>query len=266
MTPFFGELIGTMILIIFGCGVVGGVLLNKSKAQNSGWIVITFGWGLGVAVAVYSVGKISGAHLNPAVTLALAATGDFPWAEVPSYILAQFAGAIIGAVIVYLHYLPHWKATDDACLKLAVFSNSPAISNVWANFSSEMIGTFILVLAIMAIGANEFTQGLNPLIIGLLIVGIGISLGGPTGYAINPARDLGPRIAHFLLPIHRKGNSGWNYSWIPVLAPVVGGIYGAFFYKAFFIGQFSGGFYIMSLLVFSIFILAFINRNKSFNG
>lgn len=261
MTPFLGELIGTMILIIFGCGVVGGVLLNKSKAQDSGWIVITFGWGLGVAIAVYAVGNISGAHLNPAVTLALAATGTFPWADVPGYIAAQFAGAIIGATIVFFHYLPHWKATDDAGLKLAVFSNSPAISNVWANLTSEIIGTFILVLAILAIGANEFTQGLNPLIIGLLIVAIGISLGGPTGYAINPARDLGPRIAHFLLPIYGKGSSGWSYSWIPVAGPVIGGVYGAFFYQAIFKGELPTAFFVLSFIVFLIFLMALLRKN-----
>lgn len=263
MSPFSGELIGTMILVIFGCGVVGSVLLNKSKAQNSGWLMITFGWGLGVTIAIYATGKVSGAHLNPAVTLALAATGDFPWAEVPSYIAAQFAGAMIGAVIVYFHYLPHWKATEDAVSKLAVFSNSPAIPNTWANLVSEMIGTFVLVLAILFIGANEFTQGLNPLIIGLLIVAIGISLGGPTGYAINPARDLGPRIAHFLLPIHGKGNSGWNYAWIPVAGPIAGGVYGAFFYRAVFKWEFSAAFWISSAIVLSILFLAFIAEKKS---
>jgi len=262
MTPFLGEFIGTMILIIFGCGVVAGVLLNKSKSQNSGWIVITFGWGLGVAIAIYAVGKVSGAHINPAVTLALAAIGDFPWADVPLYITAQFAGAITGAVIIYFHYLSHWKVTEDESLKLAVFCTAPAIRSTYSNFVTEMTGTFVLVLAILAIGANEFTQGLNPLIIGLLIVAIGISLGGPTGYAINPARDLGPRIAHYFLPIHGKGNSNWGYAWIPVFAPITGGLYGGFFYKAVFKGEPSVTFWILSAGVLSILIIAFLKERR----
>ncbi len=260
MSPFLGELIGTMLLTIFGCGVVGGVVLNKSKAQNSGWIVIAFGWGLGVAMAIYAVGKISGAHLNPAVTLALAASGNFPWNDVPIYLSAQFLGAFLGAVLIYFHYLPHWKATDAADLKLAVFCTAPAIRNVFSNFVSEMLGTFVLVVAISAIGANEFTQGLNPLIIGLLIVAIGLSLGGTTGYAINPARDFGPRIAHFLLPIDGKGNSDWSYAWIPVIAPILGGIYGAFFYKAIFLGIITNAFWILSVVVLSVITASFLKR------
>lgn len=263
MSPFLGELIGTMLLIVFGCGVVGGVLLDKSKAQNAGWIVITVGWGLGVAIAVYAVGGISGAHLNPAITLALAASGDFPWSEVPYYLAAQLAGAVIGAKIVYFHYLPHWKTTDDPALKLAVFATSPAIPNIMSNFVSEMTGTFILVFAILAIGANEFTQGLNPLIVGFLIIAIGVSLGGTTGYAINPARDLGPRLAHFLLPIPGKGSSEWGYSWIPVVAPIAGGVYGAFFYKALFLGDYSNTFFLLSALVAMIYLVAFYMRNES---
>src|SRR3990172_12970108 len=231
MSEFAGELIGTMLLIILGDGVVGGVVLNKSKAQNSGWIVITFGWGLAVAIAVYAVGSISGAHINPAVTLGLAAVGEFPWEKVPMYIIAQMTGAFIGGVIVYLHYLPHWRATDNPDLKLAVFCTAPAIRKPSSNLVSEIIGTFVLVLAIMFIGANEFTQGLNPLIIGFLVLGIGLSLGGTTGYAINPARDLGPRIAHFLLPIHGKRDSDWGYSWIPVVGPLVGGALAALVYN-----------------------------------
>jgi glycerol uptake facilitator protein len=234
MEKYIAEFIGTFLLIVFGCGVVAGVLLNKSKSQNSGWIVITIGWGLGVAIAIYAVGNISGAHINPAVTLGLACIGKFDWADVLPYITAQMLGAICGAVLVYLHYLPHWKETEDASLKLAVFSNSPAIRNFIPNFFSEFFGTFILVFCILSIGANEFTQGLNPLIIGFLIVAIGMSLGGPTGYAINPARDFGPRIAHFLLPIHGKGTSDWAYSWIPVVAPLAGGVCGAYSYAALF--------------------------------
>lgn len=234
MSPFLGEIIGTMLLIIFGGGVVAGVVLNKSKAQNSGWIVITFGWGFAVAMGVYAVGAISGAHLNPAVTIGLASIGSFPWGQVPSYIVAQMIGAFLGAVVVWVHYLPHWAETEDTGAKLAVFSTGPAIRNTAANLISEIIGTAILVLGILAIGANEFVAGLNPLIVGFLIVAIGLSLGGTTGYAINPARDLGPRIAHCLLPIAGKGSSDWSYAWIPVVGPVIGGVLGALFFKVFF--------------------------------
>ncbi|NGQ93781.1 aquaporin family protein [Brevibacillus sp. SYP-B805] len=235
MSPFLGEVIGTMILIILGAGVCAGQNLKKAFSQGGGWIVITFGWGLGVAVGVYAVGGISGAHLNPAVTIGLASIGQFPWENVPTYILAQMIGAFLGAVFVWLYYYPHWKETEDPGAKLGVFSTGPAISHTAANFISEMLGTFFLLLGILSIGANKFTEGLNPLIVGFLIVAIGLSLGGTTGYAINPARDLGPRIAHALLPIPGKGDSNWGYAWIPVVAPIVGGILGCFFYKAAFI-------------------------------
>jgi len=231
MSSFLGELIGTMILIIFGCGVVGGVVLDKSKAKDSGWIVITLGWGFAVAFAVYVVGKYSGAHINPAVTLGLAFSGAFPWAQVPVYIAAQMIGAFIGACIVYLHYLPHWEATEDKDAKLAVFSTDPAIPNTFANFLSEVIGTAVLVFGLLGIGANKFTEGLNPLIVGFFIVAIGMSLGGTTGYAINPARDLGPRLAHFVLPIKGKRDANWGYAWIPVVGPIAGGFLGALLYK-----------------------------------
>lgn len=204
MTAFWGEVIGTMLLVIFGGGVCAGVNLKKSLSYQSGWIVIVFGWGLGVAMAAYAVGSISGAHLNPALTIGLALEGSFPWKDVPVYIAGQMIGAMIGAVVVYLHYLPHWKATDDPAAKLGVFSTYPSIPHTFGNMISEVIGTFVLVLGILAIGANEFTKGLNPLIVGFLIVAIGISLGGTTGYAINPARDLKPRIAHAFLPIPKK--------------------------------------------------------------
>jgi glycerol uptake facilitator protein len=262
MSAFLGELIGTMILIIFGCGVVGGVVLKKSKAENSGWIVITMGWGLAVAMAVYAVGQISGAHLNPAVTIALATIGAFPWSDVPSYIIAQMIGAFIGGVIVYLHYLPHWKATDDQGAKLAVFSTDPAIKNPAANLLSEVIGTFILVLGLLAIGANKFTDGLNPFIVGFLIVAIGLSLGGTTGYAINPARDLGPRIAHFVLPIAGKGSSNWSYSWIPVVGPIIGGTYGAVFYKFVFKGVSAFAFWVLTVIVVVIVVTAFVSNKE----
>jgi glycerol uptake facilitator protein len=236
MNNFLAEVIGTMLLIILGDGVVAGVLLNRSKAQNAGWIVITTGWALAVAVAVYAVGRISGAHLNPAVTIGLCAAGRFDCGQVPSFVIAQFLGAFIGAVIVWAHYLPHWAETADKGLKLAVFSTGPAIRNTVTNLISEIIGTFVLLFGVLAIGANTpaSSTGLTPLLVGLLVWGIGLSLGGPTGYAINPARDLGPRIAHFLLPIAGKGDSDWGYSWIPVIGPIIGGILGAILYGALY--------------------------------
>lgn len=266
MSAFLGELIGTMILIVFGGGVVGGVVLKKSKAENSGWIVITMGWGLAVAMAAYAVGQFSGAHLNPAVTIGLAAIGSFPWSDVPTYIIAQMIGAFIGAVIVYLHYLPHWKATDDQGAKLAVFSTDPAIKNPAANLLSEVIGTFILLLGLLALGANKFAEGMNPFIVGFLIVAIGLSLGGTTGYAINPARDLGPRIAHFILPIPGKGSSNWGYAWIPVVGPIIGGTYGALFYKWAFEGVSTSAFWIFTIVVAAIVVAALAsNKEQSLN-
>jgi len=236
MNNFLAELIGTAILIILGDGVVAGVLLTKSKAQNAGWIVITAGWGFAVAIAVYAVGSFSGAHINPAVTIGFAANGTLPWGDVPIYLAGQFVGAFIGAVVVYLHYLPHWGATDDPGLKLAVFSTGPAIRNPVSNTVSEVIGTFVLVFGVLAIVANAEpgSSGLTPLLIGILVFAIGLSLGGPTGYAINPARDLGPRIAHAVLPIAGKGSSDWEYSWVPVAGPIIGGVLGALAYTALF--------------------------------
>ena len=239
MEAYLGEFIGTMLLIILGDGVVAGVLLRNSKAENSGWIVITLGWGMAVAVAVYCVGPFSGAHINPAVTLSLAVTGQeipagFGWAQVPGYIIAQLLGAFTGAVIVWLAYLPHWRETADPGLKLGVFSTAPAIYNTPANIITEVIGTFVLVFGVFGIIANDLAGGLAPLLIGLLVLGIGLSLGGPTGYAINPARDLGPRIAHAVLPIAGKGGSDWGYAWIPVVGPIIGGILGALAYTVLF--------------------------------
>jgi len=262
MTEYLGELIGTAILVLLGDGVVAGVLLRKSKAENSGWLVITIAWGLAVALAIYAVGGISGAHINPAVTLGLAFAGEFPWAEVPFYIIAQMIGAITGAALVWIHYLPHWKKTADTDLKLAVFCNAPAIRSTWANLVSEMIGTFVLVLALLFIGANQFTEGLNPLVVGLLICSIGLSLGGTTGYAINPARDLGPRIAHAILPISGKGGSDWGYSWIPVAGPIIGGVYGALFYNAVFMDR-PGFLFIAVSLVCLVIVLAAVRKQLS---
>ena len=234
MEAYLGEFIGTMLLIILGDGVVAGVLLRNSKAENSGWIVITLGWGMAVAVAVYCTVRISGAYINPAVALGAAVTGGLDWALVPGYIIAEFLGAFVGAVIVYLAYLPHWAETADPGLKLGVFSTAPAIYNTPANIICEIIGTFVLVFGVFGILANDLATGLGPLLIGLLVLGIGLSLGGPTGYAINPARDLGPRIAHAVLPIAGKGGSDWGYAWIPVVAPIIGGILGAVAYTALF--------------------------------
>jgi glycerol uptake facilitator protein len=246
MQTLLAEIIGTMMLVLLGDGVVANVVLNKTKGNSSGWIVITAGWGIAVAVAVYAVGRVSGAHLNPAVTIALATIGSFPWAQVPGYIAAQMLGAILGAVLVWLMYLPHWRATADQVSKLAVFCTAPAIRSTGANMIGEIIGTAVLVFGILAIAGNAqtlskpgdvdlsvvFSRGLQPLLVGVLVFGIGLSLGGPTGYAINPARDLGPRLAHAILPIAGKGSSDWEYAWIPVVAPIFGGIAGAGLYAA----------------------------------
>jgi glycerol uptake facilitator protein len=247
MTPLIGEFVGTMLLIILGDGVVANVLLNKSKGQSSGWIVITAGWAFAVFIGVATVARVSGAHLNPAVSIGLAVAGAMPWAQVPGYIIAQMLGAFVGGVIVYLAYLPHWKETQDPGLKLAVFCTGPAIRNTPANFLCEVIGTFVLVFAVLEWRFNfEFplsgaSVAVNPgalgaLPVALLVWAIGLSLGGPTGYAINPARDLGPRIAHAVLPIPGKGDSDWGYSWIPVVAPPVGGTIAALIYL--FLGKY----------------------------
>lgn len=241
MNVYLAEIVGTMILCLLGNGVVANVVLKNTKGHAGGWIVITTGWGLGVALAVYSVGRISGAHINPAVTLGLASIGEFPWAQVPGYIAAQLLGGFLGAVLVYITYLPHWEKTEDPALKLASFSTGPEIRHYGSNFVTEAIGTAMLVFGVLAIGAvakgidpTTLQEGLKvgfgtwfgPMLVGILVLSIGLSLGGPTGYAINPARDLGPRIAHALLPIKGKGGSDWAYSWVPVLGPVAGGILG----------------------------------------
>lgn len=218
-----GEFIGTFVLILLGDGVVAADVLRKTKSEGSGWVLITFGWGLAVTIAVYLSGFLSPAHLNPAVTLGLAIAGDLPWGSVLPYFFAQMGGAILGAVLVWIHYKPHFDETEDQMTKLAVFSTAPAIRNTATNLIGEIVGTFVLVFGILAFGRGSFTDGLNPIVVGLLIVSIGMSLGGTTGYAINPARDLGPRIAHQVLPISGKGHSDWGYSWIPVAGPMVGG-------------------------------------------
>jgi len=262
MSQFLAELIGTAILVLFGDGVVAGVVLKGTKSENSGWIVITVGWGLGVALAIYGVGSISGAHLNPAVTLALAAQGAFPWADVPNYILAQMLGGILGGTVVWLHYLPHWKNTQNQSTKLGVFCTGPAIRSRWANLLCEIIGTFVLVSGLLFIGANKFTEGLNPLIVGFLIIAIGVSMGGTTGYAINPARDLGPRIAHFLLPIAGKGKSDWAYSWIPVVGPILGGVYGALVYNVITKQSLNLAFWLVTPLIIAALSAAVVHQLK----
>jgi glycerol uptake facilitator protein len=234
MNPYLGEFLGTMLLILLGEGVVAGVVLKGTKAENAGWLAICIAWGLAVTMAIYAVGEFSGGHLNPAITIALAMIGDFEWALVPGYCAAQVAGAFTGALLVWFFYQPFWKNTPDAATKLGVFATAPAIRNSFSNFVSEAIATALLVFAILFIGVNEFTQGIKPLVVGLLIVSIGLSLGGTTGFAINPARDFGPRLAHALLPIHGKGSSDWGYAWIPVLGPIAGGVAGAFLYQLIF--------------------------------
>ena len=236
MNTFMAELVGTMLLVLLGDGVVAAVVLNKTKAQNSGWMVITTGWGLAVAMGVYASVRISGAHLNPAITLGLAVIGKFPWSAVPGYLAAQFLGAFLGAVVVWLAYLAHWPVTEDASVKLVVFSTIPAIRKPPLNLLTELIGTFVLMFGVLAIAENGATtqSGLFPLLVGFLVWSIGLSLGAPTGYAINPARDLGPRIAHALLPIAGKGGSDWRYSWVPVVGPIIGGLLGAVAYAKIF--------------------------------
>lgn len=233
MNPFLGEFIGTALLIIMGDGVVANVLLNKSKGQNGGWIVITLGWAIAVFMGVYAAIKFGGSgHLNPAVTLGVAAFGGFDISLVGTYIAAQFAGAITGATIVWLAYKQHFTETDNKDLKLAVFCTAPAIRNTGHNLLTEIIGTFVLLFGALAMSqpTTAFVT-IDALPVALLVLGIGLSLGGPTGYAINPARDLGPRIAHFILPISNKRDSDWGYSWIPVIGPILGALLAAWLFS-----------------------------------
>ncbi len=237
MTAPLAELIGTALLILLGDGVVANVVLKQTKGHAAGWIVITAGWAFAVTVAVYATNAISGAHLNPAVTIGLASIGKFDWALVPAYVGAQIAGAFIGAVLVWLAYLPHWKATEAPGDKLAVFSTGPAIRHSISNLICEIIGTAVLVLGVLSVASpanllpgTGFDKGFAPALVGVIVWAIGLSLGGPTGYAINPARDFGPRLAHAILPIHGKGGSDWGYAWIPVLGPIIGGVIGAQIY------------------------------------
>jgi glycerol uptake facilitator protein len=231
MSPFISELTGTALLITLGDGVVANVILNKTKGYNGGLISITFGWAIAVFVGVFVTAKTSGAHLNPAVSIALACVGKFDWAAVPMYVMAQLLGAMIGAFLVWLAYKQHFDETDDANIKLGVFCTAPSIRNASFNFVTEIIGTFIFIIAVLFIVSPDKTLGsLDALPVALVVLGIGLSLGGATGYAINPARDLGPRIMHAILPIKNKRNSDWKYSWIPVLAPIIGAVIAAYLY------------------------------------
>lgn len=230
MTIFIAEMIGTLLLILLGDGVVANVVLKNSKGSNSGWIVITTGWAIAVAVPALIFGSYSGAHFNPALTIALAVIGKVGWNLVPIYISGQLVGGFLGAVLVFIQYYDQFKTSDNKADKLAVFATGPAIRHTVINLMSEIIGTAVLVFGILGIGAQDIASGLGTLFVGLLIWGIGLSLGGSTGYAINPARDLAPRIAHAILPIPNKGDSDWGYAWIPVIGPIIGGILGAIVY------------------------------------
>ncbi|MVX63568.1 MIP/aquaporin family protein [Clostridium chromiireducens] len=233
MTIFFAELVGTLLLILLGDGVVANVVLKNSKGFGSGWMVITTGWAFAVAVPALIFGSYSGAHFNPALTIALAAIGKVAWGQVPIYLAGQFIGGFLGAALVLIFNYDQFKSTDNKGDKLAVFCTGPAVRNNSLNFICEVIGTFVLVFGILGIGAQNLTNGIGTLFVGFLIWAIGLSLGGTTGYAINPARDLAPRIAHALLPVPDKGDSDWSYAWIPVVAPIVGAVLGAVFYTVF---------------------------------
>ena len=234
MSPFFAEFFGTAIIIVFGGGVVANVLLDKTKGNNSGWIVISFGWAVGVFTGILIAAPISGAHLNPAVTLALVLANKFSLSLLPSYVCAQLLGAMFGAFLVWLAYKKHFDATSNADSKLAVFCTSPNIRSFWYNVLTEIIGTYVLALAVLYMATPEVGLGaLNALPVAIVVLGLGLSLGGPTGYAINPARDLGPRIMHFLLPIPGKRDSDWGYSWVPILGPLVGASIAALMFLLF---------------------------------
>tara|TARA_B100000686_G_scaffold29430_2_gene29881 strand:+ start:3752 stop:4543 length:792 start_codon:yes stop_codon:yes gene_type:complete len=262
MNELLSEAIGTFILILFGCGVNAGLSLNKSYSKKDGnsWTVGTLGWGLAVTLGVYA-GKFSGAHINPAVTIGLLSAGEIQYINAIYYIIGQSIGAFIACVILYLHYLPHWSKTEDKSVKLGVFATSPSINSKWSNLLSETVGTFALLFGLQFIGIHQFADGLNPLIVGGLVCAIGISLGGTTGYAINPVRDFIPRLAHYILPISGKGDSNWNYSWIPVFGPIVGGVLGVNMYEFLFENTVNVYLYI-SLSIFFIVTALSIIENK----
>jgi len=233
LQKYIAEFLGTMILVLLGDGVVAHVVLAKNKGESGGWIVIATGWGLAVAFACYVTAWVSGAHINPAVTVGLASIGAFPWTLVPGYIISQMLGGFAGGILVYITYLDHFDATDDPASKLGVFCTAPAIRNLGKNFVTEAVGTAMLLLGILGIGftmggKGAVNAGMNPFVVGFLIFSIGLSLGGPTGYAINPARDLGPRLAHAVLPIRGKGANDWGYGLVvPIIGPFAGGVLGS---------------------------------------
>ena len=233
--PLFAEFIGTALLVLLGDGVVANVVLKKTKGHDSGLIVIALGWGMAVFVGVLCTAAASGAHLNPSVTVALALVDKFPWDQVPGYIAAQMAGGMAGAFLVWAVYQKHFEATPDADTKLAVFCTGPAIRGAWGSLLSEIVATFVLVFAVLNMAAPRYGLGaMNALPVGLLVVGIGVSLGGTTGYAMSAARDLGPRLMHALLPISGKRDSDWGYAWIPVVGPMIGAALAALLYNAKF--------------------------------
>ena len=234
MELFIGELIGTMFMVFFGDSVVASCVLKKTKNNDAGWLVITTAWALAVAVAVFIFGPLTGAHFNPAVTLGLAVIGKFAWADVPMYIIAQLIGGILAGVLVYINFKNHFKVTDDPAGKLAVFSTGPAIRDYGLNFFNEFIATLLLVFSLLGVANTEMAPGIAAIVVFMIIWLIGLALGGLTGYALNPARDLGPRIAHAFLPIPGKGSSDWAYAWVPVAGPILGGICGALAFAAIF--------------------------------
>jgi len=234
MTKLIAEFVGTMILIYLGDGVCANCTLAKTKGQNGGWMVIATGWAFAVGIPAFIFGNISGAHFNPALTIGLAAIGKFPADEVAGYVIAQMLGGIVGAVLVWITYFPHWEQTDDKEAKLGVFCTAPAIRKLPLNFLTEFLVTALLVFLILGVGTQHAAAGFGTFFVTTIIWSIGLSLGGPTGYAMNPARDLGPRIAHAILPIAGKGSSDWSYSWVPVLGPILGGIVGAAFFALIF--------------------------------
>ena len=243
MNPYIAEFFGTLVLILMGVGVVANNALKHTYAANSGWVLITFGWGFGVFLGVIIAGPYSGAHINPAVSIGLAAANKFPWTEVPYYILAQLLGAMTGAFLAWLHFADHYNQTEDPGSILGTFCTGPAIKNTSRNLFSVALGTFILVFVVLFIAGPSFESGngetaiiglgsVGALPVALLVVAIGMSLGGTTGYAINPARDLGPRLIHFIVPIRTKGNSNWRYAWIPIIGPILGATIAAYMYLA----------------------------------
>ena len=262
MSPYLAEFIGTAVLLYFGNSVNALTSLKYSYGHQSGWIITCIGWGLSVTFGVYAANEISGAHINPAVTTSLAIAGDFEWAKVPGYILAQVLGAFVGATLTWIQYLPHWRKTEDQSAKLGVFCTGGAIDQKPANLVSEILGTMILILGLLMIGANNFAEGLNPLVVGGLVTLIGMAQGGTTGYAINPARDFGPRLAHFLLPIAGKGSSNWTYSWIPIMGPIIGGGAAVGIYAIAFNNEFNTLAFIFAALTIVAIIYAIIDESK----